>query len=225
MAKKEPIGKVTLLNVRASFLALFTPDSREQDDGTIRETWKGNFFIPKDDPDSVVAVFKGKRMKAMAALKQAGLEARESTWGAETATKKWPKLKADRVFLRDGDQEDWDGYAGQHYISANAPIADRPSVITNRKDGNDKWIDAEPGKAGAPYSGCYVNAVIEIWVQDNKHGKRLNCKLKAVQFFRDGEAFSSNAPVDVNEEFTDDMAGVEGSIGGDFDGDDDDDLV
>jgi len=223
MAKKESVGKVTLLNVRASFLALFTPDSRTQDDGTIRETWKGNFFIPKDNPNIVSAIYLGKRMTAMEALKKAGAAARESKWGAESAAKKWPKLKADRVYLRDGDEETWDGYAGQHYISSNSPVTERPSVITNRKDGAGNWIEAEPGKKNAPYSGCYVNAVIEVWVQDNKHGKRLNCKLKAVQFFRDGDAFSANVPVDVNEEFTDDMAGTEGSIGGDFEADDDDD--
>lgn len=222
---KETVGKVTLLNVRASFLALFTPDSREQDDGTIRETWKANFFIPKDNADNTIGIYKGQRMPALKALKMAGQEARVKAWGEPSEAKPHPKLKADRVFLRDGDHEDWDGYAGQHYVSSNAPLADRPSAITNRKDGNGKWIEAEPGKQGAPYSGCYVNAVVEVWVQDNKHGKRLNCKLKAVQFFRDGEAFSANAPVDVNEEFTDDMAGVEGSIGGDFDDDDDDNLV
>ena len=45
--------------------------------------------------------------------------------------------------------------------------------------------------SGKPYSGCYVNAIIECWAQDNKEfGKRINFGLKGVQFLRDGDAFS-----------------------------------
>lgn len=221
---KESIGKVTLLGARLSFAALFEPDKRKQDDGTTREVWKANFLFPKGGGDTM-AVFKGKRMPVMEALKAAADEAKEKKWGDK---KNWPKLKPDRVAVRDGDLEDWDGYAGNTYVSANAPLSDRPQVITNRKDGNGNWIEAEPGGKGSPYSGCYVNAVIELWAQDNEHGKRLNAKVKAVQFYADGEPFGA-APVDVNEEFTEDMIGEEGSIGSDFDGvvddDEDDDIL
>jgi hypothetical protein len=48
---------------------------------------------------------------------------------------------------------------------------------------------------GKPYAGCYVNAVIEVWAQDNSNGKRVNAELKAVQFVKDGDAFGSGAPV------------------------------
>jgi hypothetical protein len=211
---KEVVGKVTLLNVRLSFAALFEPDKRKQDDGTIRETWKSNFLFPKGGGD-VMAMFHGKKVPIMEALKKAGDEAREKKWGDK---KNWPKLKPDRVAVRDGDLEDWDGYEGMTYLSANAPLADRPQVVTNRKN-KDGWIEAEPGGKGSPYSGCYVNAVVELWCQDNEHGKRLNAKLKAVQFVADGEPFGA-APVDVNDEFTEDMIGDQADIGGDFDGDD-----
>lgn len=30
---------------------------------------------------------------------------------------------------------------------------------------------------GLVYSGCYVNARIELWAQDNANGKRVNAKL------------------------------------------------
>lgn len=220
---KEVIGKVTVLGLRLSFASLFEPNVQKQDDGTTRETWKSNFLIPKEEKDKLVGVFKGKRMPILEALKAASEEAKEKKWGSKD---KWPKLKPDRVFLRDGDLEDWEGYADQFYISANAALSDRPSVITNRKDGNGKWIEAEPGGKGAPYSGCYVNAVIVCWAQDNEHGKRVNAQVKAVQFFKDGESFGA-AAVNPNEEFTDDMAGEEGSIGGDFDdgGEEEDDAA
>jgi hypothetical protein len=91
--------------------------------------------------------------------------------------------------------------------------------VTNRKDGNGHWIEAEPGGKAAPYAGCYVNATIVVWAQDNEHGKRINAQVKAVQFFKDGEAFGA-AAVNPDDEFTDDMAG---EVGGDFTDDEDDD--
>ncbi|MDC5277565.1 DUF2815 family protein, partial [Acinetobacter baumannii] len=43
---------------------------------------------------------------------------------------------------------------------------------------------------GRPYAGCYVNAAIELWCQDNNYGKRINASLRGVQFLKDGEAFA-----------------------------------
>lgn len=43
--------------------------------------------------------------------------------------------------------------------------------------------------AGRPYAGCYVNAKVEFWAQDNKFGKTVRCTLVSVQFSRDGDAF------------------------------------
>lgn len=216
--KKKQVGKVILMNVRLSFAALFEPDSRKQDDGTTRETWKANFLIPKDEAKNIKAKNSdGKVRPILAAMKFAGAEAKEKKWGDE---KNWPKLKPDRVCLRDGDLEDWDGYPGCHYISSSAPLSDKPRVVTNRKN-KDGWIDAEPGGKGSPYSGCYVNATIEVWGQDNEHGKRLNAKLKAVQFVADGEPFGA-APTDPNEDFDDDMVGEEGDLDDDNTPDDDD---
>lgn len=221
MAEKEIVGKVIVLGARLSFASLFQPNEQKQDDGSIRRTWKGNLLIPKDGADKMVGVYKGQRMPLLAALKKASAEAKAKKWGDE---KNWPKLKPEKVFLRDGDLENWDGYSGNFYISASAQIEDRPAVVTNRKDGNGRWIEAQPGSQGAPYSGCYVNATIIVWCQDNEHGKRVNAQLKAVQFFKDGEAFGA-APTDPNDDFTDDMAGTEGSFGDDGDGGDDDSMI
>lgn len=223
-AKKYEVGKVILLNVRLSFPSLFEPNRQTDEDGNVRETWKANFLIPKDQESTLVGVFKGKRMPIIQAIQAAAKEAKAKGWGEDPS--KWPKLKPEKVFLRNGDLEDWDGYAGCNYVSANAQITDRPAIVTNRKDGNGNWIDAEPGGKGSPYSGCYVNATIVIWAQDNKHGKRLNAKVRAVQFFRDGEAFGA-PPTNPNEDFTDDMVGEEGTYDDDdvSDEDDDDSMV
>lgn len=202
---EAPVGEVILKNVRLSFPSLFKPYAQESDDGEDREVFKASFLIPKNDPE-------GNLKKIKAAAEQAKIK----KWGADP--KQWPKLKADRVCLRDGDEENWDGYAGHMYLSASSPVTRPPSVVTNRKDKDGRWIEAKVGQAGAPYAGCFVNAIVRVWVQDNKYGKRINASLESVQFRSDGEAFGA-APVDPNDKFDDDDVSDPGDFGDD--GDDD----
>jgi hypothetical protein len=221
--KKMDPTKVILLDVRASFLNIFEPKKNTRDDGTVVESWGANFLISKDSikDKTAMAKYMGKKMPVMDALVKASAAAKEKKWGDES---KWPKLKPEKVFVRDGDLEDWDGYADCRYVSANAQLQDRPAVVTNRKDGNGNWIDAEPGGRAAPYAGCQVNATIVVWAQDNDNGKRVNSQVKAVQFYKDGEAFGA-APSNPNDDFDDDMVGEEGDIGQDDDNGDDDDAL
>lgn len=219
--KKHDPMKVVLINVRASFLSIYEPNVQTQDDGSKRETWKANGLIDKEAYDSGTAMAKymGKMMPAKKALAAASAAAKEKKWGDKS---KWPKLKPEKVFIRDGDLEDWDGYEGNYYVSANAQLQDKPAVVTNRKNSKG-WIPAEPGGAGAPYSGCYINMTIVVWAQDNEHGKRVNAQLKALQFREDGEAFGA-APSDPNDDFDDDMVGEEGEMeDDDFGGAEDED--
>lgn len=186
---KEAIGEVLLTNVRSSFLDLFERGKpmRDQETGEMVDgKFKGNFLIDKKDP-------RWSKIDAM--LKKAKIDVLTKKYGNDQG--KWPKYKPDKVYLRDGNLEDWDGYEGMYYISAssNDPI----QLITRRKDPKTgQWIEAKPGEI---YAGCYVNILIVVWAQDNKHGKRLNARLKVVQFHAHGEAFSGNAPVDTKEKF------------------------
>jgi hypothetical protein len=43
------------------------------------------------------------------------------------------------------------------------------------------------GADGTLYAGCYVNAIVDIWAQDNQFGKRINAKLLVVRKKKDGE--------------------------------------
>lgn len=52
------------------------------------------------------------------------------------------------------------------------------------------------------YAGCYVNAIIDLWVQNNGFGKRVNANLYGIQFVKDGEQFGAGA-VDVFDDFDD----------------------
>jgi hypothetical protein len=48
------------------------------------------------------------------------------------------------------------------------------------------------------YAGCYVNAIITLWVQNNSYGKRVNAQLDGVQFAKDGEPFGAGG-IDADE--------------------------
>jgi hypothetical protein len=90
------------------------------------------------------------------------------------------------------------GYENAYYVSANSD--DMPQMI----DQGGKV--AEPGMAAQSlarklYGGCYVNAAVRPWAQDNQHGRAIRCQLIAVQFCRDGEAFGEGTP-DVSGMFT-----------------------
>lgn len=208
MAEKDTLGEIILKNVRLSYPHLFKPyeSDLENDDGEKVAKFRAVFMIPKDDPEGNMKKWKAARKEVEAAK-----------WGAKV-----PKLKAEKVCMKDGDEEDKAEYEG-HYIIAASSGADRPPfVVTNRKDKDKKWIPAKPGQQGAPYGGCYVNAVVRVWAQDHtKWGKRLNCSLESVQFLRDGEAFGAPR-ANPNDKFTDDDVSDEGQFGDDEDEDEDD---
>src|SRR5690606_36094193 len=82
------------------------------------------------------------------------------------------------------------GYAGNWVINARSPTM--PLVI----DQNRQPLTQASGK---PYSGCYVNASLAIWAQQNQHGRRINAQLRGVQFVRDGEPLAGGSPASVDE--------------------------
>jgi len=223
MAKEPQTGEVKLKDVRLAFASLFEPNVQKNEDGTERKTWKANFLMGKGDDG------KGdteQDRKNLGAISKAYKDVMTAKFGPDR--KKWPKIKADKKCLRDGDEENWDGYEGNMYLSANSKLERRPRVITNRKDAAKKWIEADLGEKACPYSGCYVNVIVRIWFQDNEHGRRVNASLEAVQFLRDGEPFGAGS-IDVDDAFDEDDVGEYGEIddpyGSDDDDDDDDGLI
>ena len=97
---------------------------------------------------------------------------------------KGAKIPADKICFKDGDTIDYDGYAG--CMSIKAANNKRPMVI----DRDKSPLTEDDNKI---YAGCYVNAVIELWFQNNGFGKRVNANLLGVQFLKDGEPFGDNS--------------------------------
>ena len=93
--------------------------------------------------------------------------------------------------MADGDEKDYDGY--ENHMSLKAASNKRPTLIDR-----DKTPLAE--EDGVLYAGCYVNAIVDFWVQDNQYGKRINSNLLGVQFFKDGDEFGAG-DTDVTNDF------------------------
>lgn len=103
---------------------------------------------------------------------------------------KGSKLPADKLCLKDGDTIDYAGYAGTMSIKASS--TKRPLVI----DRDKSPLTEDDGKI---YAGCRVNAVIELWAQNNTYGKRINANLLGVQFLKDDEPFADGEKGSVDD--------------------------
>ena len=90
------------------------------------------------------------------------------------------KVGADRICLKDGDESGRDEFAGKYTIKASTKR--RPVLIDKDKS---PLVEDD----GRPYAGCYVNAILSLWPQNNAYGKRINAQLDGVQFHGDGDAF------------------------------------
>lgn len=182
----KPAGRILLKNVRIAFPNLFEPSTVA---GEGEPRYSAAFILPPDHPQikelneciKAVATEKWKD-KADAVVK--GLE------------------KTDKVALHDGDTKPaYDGFAGNLFVSAAAKVSARPTVVNKDKT---PLTDRD----GVVYAGCYVNASIDFWAQDNAYGKRINAQLRGVQFYRDGDAFSAGRPAD-SDEFEDVSEGAD----------------
>lgn len=142
----------------------------------------------------------------VAAMKKVAAE----KWG-DKAEAQYNGLKLqDKLALHDGDiKAKYQGYAGNLYINANRS-ADRDGPPTLfLQDGQTV------GQGKDFYSGCVVNAVVDIWAQDNVHGQRINASLVGVQFFADGDRTGGGTEAATAEDFEafampqkDDFAGM-----------------
>lgn len=221
---ETPIGEVILKNVRLSFVALFKPgEPQKNDEGEmVPGKYKANLLNPKEGHDDYDPENHPQNMKK---LKAASEQVKTEKWGKP---EKWPKFKPEKVFLRDGNLENWDGYEGCFYVSANNP--NQPVLVDRKKDAKGKWIELTVQNGGPRllYSGAWANVIVRIWAQDHiKHGKRLNASIESVQFLRHGEAFSGAKPVDPNDKFSDSDVGEDEAdqLGGSSENEDEDSLI
>lgn len=169
--------KVTLSNVRLAFPNLWTPETVN---GEGEPRYGASFLMPKNHPDIA---------KVNAAIDAVAAE----KWGAKAKAIVQGLRQQDKVCLHDGDgKPDYDGFPGNLYVQSASPKNSRPTVV----DRDRTPLVEEDGK---PFGGCFVNAIVEIWAQDNNYGKRINAQLKGVQYVRDGDRFGGASPASADE--------------------------
>lgn len=124
------------------------------------------------------------------------------------------QVASEKVYLRDGNFQKQAEYHGMWFVSAGQK--DMPVALIDRFTGQPMPDGKGEAEAGL-YAGCYVNAKIRPWCQDNKHGQRINAGLIAVQWAGDGDAFTAGyvAPETAAAGFgasaSDPMAGGDGA--------------
>lgn len=176
--------KVLLKNVRLAFPVLFKPEAFSGEGDAV---YSASVIFPPDGENTKI-------------IRQAIEAAAKEKW-ADKAPAVLKSLNAGgKTCLHDGNDKEYDGFQGNLFVSGRSKT--RPTVL-NR----DKTPITESD--GVLYAGCYVNALFDVWAQDNAFGKRVNATLKGVQFVRDGDAFGGSAPAsadDFPDELEDDSA-------------------
>jgi hypothetical protein len=186
MSANQPIGRVLIKDVRLAFPSLFEPVSVN---GEGKPRYSATLIIPPDHPQ-----LEEIRQKIE-------VVAREK-WKDKATALLHSLYKTGKVALHDGDEKaQYDGFAGNFFISASAQENAPPTVI-------DRDRSPLSAKSGRPYAGCYVNASLEFWAQDNAYGKRINAQLRGVQFYKDGDSFSAGRPAS-SDEFEDVSEGAD----------------
>ena len=186
MSATQPIGRILLKDVRLAFPNLFEPTTVN---GEGKPRYTAAFILPAEHPqlDEI-----RKKIEAVAREK----------WKDKAAGTLTSLYKTGKVALHDGDEKaQYDGFAGNLFITASAQENAAPTVI-------DRDRSPLTQRSGRPYPGCYVNASLEFWAQDNAYGKRINAQLRGVQFLRDGDSFSAGRPAS-SDEFEDVSEGAD----------------
>jgi hypothetical protein len=165
--------KIKVQNARLAFPKLFVAKAVADGD---EPNFGASLILDPSDPGNA---------KTIAEIDKAIDQVAKEKWGAKTDTIIKLARKTDKVCLHDGDlKAQYAGFEGMRYVSANNKM--RPVVVNK---------DTSPLTAqdGVVYAGCYVNATIELWAQDNKYGRRVNATLLGVQFVRDGDHFAGGS--------------------------------
>ena len=169
------MSQLILKNVRLSFPSVFKRSVFNGVEGKFEAT----FLIPKSDEATISQINK--------AIDELIKESKINK----------ASIGEDKICLRDGDKifnkegEPLDGYTDHYSFKASSnnkiQVVDRNKMPITEED-------------NIIYAGCYVNAIIGIWYQNNNYGRRINGNLYAIQFIKDGESFGSS-PVNVTNMF------------------------
>ena len=179
MAEKEKDPcKVRLKMVRLSYPALFRP----------KRFGKKGDGEPKFSAVAIIDPETKAGQRNIELLEDAIEAAKEAKWGSKP-----PKIKRDKICLREGDP---DAEETNGMMTLNASNTKAPLTLDENGDDVTEADDVL-------YGGCYVDMIVRIWGMDNEYGVRINASLEGVKFRKDGEAFTSHSKTTADD-FEDD---------------------
>lgn len=161
---------VRLENVRFSYLYCFEPyTNTDKTTGKVTKSFCSHFIMA---PDHL----------GIALVKAAQRAAAVGMWQDKAEEMLVGLAGQDRLCLHNGNitKMGAEGYKDHFYVSASSKK--RFTVVD---------VDRTPltEESGRPYSGCYGNAIVQVWAQNNSFGKRINAQVAGIQFTRHGESF------------------------------------
>ena len=169
-----------LKNVRLSFPAVFKPQAY----GDGNPAYGAKLIV---EPKSANVEAIRKVIEAEAKAK----------WG-EKAKDVLEKIRGDKRSAwvegpyRNADGESWAGFEGNYFLSTRNEKL-RPTALDRNKQ---PVTEAD----NVIYGGCYVDASVDIYMQDSpKWGRRINAVLRGVRFVRDGDAFGGSSAASADE--------------------------
>ena len=171
---------VMIQSARLAFPNVFTPQRVNQDPNS-QPKFSASFILPANSQQI---------QTIMQAMQQVAADKWQNKWEDV-----WKQLQAQgRIALRNGaEKASMDGF-DESVVFFNASNTKRPGVY----DRDRLPLTEADGKI---YAGCYVNAVVQLWAQDNQYGKRVNASLRGIQFVDHGEAFAGGGAPAAAEEF------------------------
>lgn len=172
--------KVKLIKVRLSFPDIWRARMQGEEG---EPKFAANFIIEPNSPN----------VKLLDAAIEA---AAKDKWEAKAASMLTKLRSEGRVCLHKDSRtnasgEVYDGYEDMFWVGANSKV--KPLTL----DSNKEPLTEQDGKL---YSGCFVNAVIDVFAHFHpKGGNRVLAQLKGVQFVGHGDAFGGGAPASADE--------------------------
>jgi len=190
--------ELKIQNARIAFPKIWTLEKRSED--------------PNAKPScGCTLIIEGGDAAQIKMINDAMVQVAKDKWKND-AGKIFTSLKegAKLCFYNGARKAEYAGYDGNMALACNANVL--PLVVDRRRN---KISESD----GVIYPGCYVNAVVDIWAQDHpKHGKRINCAIKGIQFVKDGDSFGGGGAPAKTDDFAplDDDAGSGEMFGEDF---------
>lgn len=174
-------GTIRVSNVRLSYPHLDKPYKKEGDAGVAKYGVVG--LLPKDTHKAAKRFIDELIEECM-------------------KENKVRALAGDKKCLRDGDESDKEEHNGHWTLSARE---ERRPVLKEMTDGELTLVEPEDAKETF-YGGCWGSLIVELWFQNNKHGKRVNASLRAVTKKADDDSFGEGriTEEEVDDAFEDD---------------------